>query len=396
MEFRNLTPFSVMEYAMDDKHNERHRVVVMKTGYQLKQDESGQWQAKLMENPPLPLCVEDKFSGEMNVSSVLRESDLAPLKPACDIIINGTAYTPDGIAVSEMTAAILMRSPSGEVILDKKLRVTGKRFYQRQPLTGQWYETEPEPFTSLPLDYRYAFGGECRMEADSEYANRIPEEYRLTEEQRRKHPDRENPPLAHITCPVNPLGLGYMQSWYLQTCGVSQVEAPRIIAVASPFTLRQFAACLDGKADWFTPEFQPAGFGAVGRSWWPRLLLAGTYDQEWLEIQHPDLPDDFDFGYWNCAPQDQQIPFLQPGTEIALTGFHPDGDISFLLPPHQARVLLRMNTGELIPQLMWTDTLHIDTDTRMVSLTWRYLLPVSADVRVMEARYSTGKMPSWR
>lgn len=24
MEFRNMTPFSVMEYAMDDKHNERH------------------------------------------------------------------------------------------------------------------------------------------------------------------------------------------------------------------------------------------------------------------------------------------------------------------------------------------------------------------------------------
>nr|WP_233446082.1 DUF2169 domain-containing protein [Lelliottia nimipressuralis] len=93
MEFRNLTPFSVMEYAMDDKHNERHRVVAMKTGFRLVQDDNGQWQTQLMENPPMPLCIEDEFAGEMNCSPVLRESDLAPLKPACDVIVNGTAHT---------------------------------------------------------------------------------------------------------------------------------------------------------------------------------------------------------------------------------------------------------------------------------------------------------------
>ena len=78
MEFRNLTPFSVMEYAMDDKLDERHRVVAMKTGFRLMQDAEGLWQTQLMENPPLPLCVEDEYSGEINRSPVLRESDLAP------------------------------------------------------------------------------------------------------------------------------------------------------------------------------------------------------------------------------------------------------------------------------------------------------------------------------
>ncbi|WP_330983246.1 MULTISPECIES: DUF2169 domain-containing protein [Enterobacterales] len=390
MEFRNLTPFSVMEYAMDDKHNERHRVVVMKTGFRLIQDEKGRWRTQLMENPPLPLCVEDEYSGEMNVSPVLRESDLAPLKPACDIIVNGTAYTPGGVAAPEMTAGVLMRSPSGDVILDKKLQVTGKRFYQRHALTGQWYETEPEPFTSLPLDYRYAFGGECRIEADSEYAGRIPEEYRLTDAQRREHPDPDNPPLAHMACPVNPLGLGYAQPWHLQACGIHQVEAPRIIATDSPFTLKQFMACLDGKADWFAPEFQPAGFGVVGRTWWPRLLLAGTYDQEWLETQHPELPDDFDFNYWNCAPDDQRIPFPLPGPEFVLTGFRPNGDIHFTLPAHQGRLLLRAMSGHRMPLPMLLDTVEINTDTLTVALTWRFLLPNNTPpVRVLEARYRT-------
>lgn len=396
MEFRNLTPFSVMEYAMDDKHNDRHRVVVMKTGFRLKQDERGEWQAELMENPPLQLCMEDEFSGEINRSSVLRESDLAPLKPACDIIINGTAYTPDGIPASEMTAGVLMRAASGEVLLDKKLRVTGKRFYQRQALTGQWYETEPEPFTALELDYRFAFGGECRVEADNKYASRIPEQYRLTEAQRREHHDQDNPPLAHIVCELNPLGLGYTQLWYLKACDIHQVEAPRIIATESPFTLDHFVACLDGKADWSAPEFQPAGFGCISRTWSPRLPLAGTYDREWLENGHPNLPDDFNFSYWNSAPGNQQIPFPEPSSTITLQGLHPDDDITFTLPANQAVILLRMNTGALAPQKMWVDTFVIDTDALTVAQTWRYLLPANSPVRVMEARYSMEGESLWR
>lgn len=295
MEFRNLTPFSVMEYAMDDKHDKLYHVIAMKTGFRLVQDAEGHWQAKLMEYPPLPLSVEDKFSGEMNRSPVLHESDLVPLKPTCDIIVNGTAYAPGGAATQEMTAGVVMYAPSGGVLLEKKLKITGQRFYQRQALTGQWYETEPEPFTSLPLDYRYAFGGECRVGADSRQAARIPEAFRLTEIQRNEHPAQDNPPLAHMVCPVNPLGLGYMQPWYQQAGDIQQSEAPRILSVEHPFTLHHFIACLDGKADWFAPEFQPAGFGCISRTWLPRLPLAGTYDQAWLENRHPGLPDDFNF-----------------------------------------------------------------------------------------------------
>ncbi|KKI41481.1 DUF2169 domain-containing protein [Hafnia alvei] len=390
MEFRNLTPFSVMEYAMDDKHNERHHVIAMKTGFRLVQDVEGHWQAQLMENPPLPLCLEDEFIGEMNMSPVLRESDLAPLKTACDIIINGTAYTPGGVAVPEMMAGVLMRSPLGDVILDKKIRVTGPRFYRRQGLTGQWSETEPEPFTFLPLNYRYAFGGECRVEAASEYAERVPEEFHLTEAQRGEHPDRDNPPLAHVVCEMNPLGLGYAQPWYLRACDIQQVEAPRLIATDSPFTLKQFTAVLDGKADWNAPEFQPAGFGCLSRTWVPRLRLAGTYDQEWLKTQHPDLPDDFDFNYWNCAPDDQRVPFPLPGPEFVLTGFRPEGDIHFILPAHQGRILLRAMSGHRMPLPMLLDTVEINTDTLMVALTWRFLLPGNTPpVRVLEARYRT-------
>ncbi|WP_087879602.1 DUF2169 domain-containing protein [Citrobacter freundii] len=128
MEFRNLTPFSVMAYAMEDIHGKRYHVVAMKTGFRLVPGDNGQWQTVLMEYPALPLCLEDKFSGEMNVSPVRQESDLAPLKPACDILVNGTAYTPDGIAVPEMTAGVSIHDPSGDVILDKRLRIGAYAF----------------------------------------------------------------------------------------------------------------------------------------------------------------------------------------------------------------------------------------------------------------------------
>ncbi|ROW33921.1 DUF2169 domain-containing protein, partial [Citrobacter europaeus] len=41
MEFRNLTPFSVMEYAMADKHGERYHVIAMKTGFRIVPDGDG-------------------------------------------------------------------------------------------------------------------------------------------------------------------------------------------------------------------------------------------------------------------------------------------------------------------------------------------------------------------
>ncbi|ENA0608835.1 DUF2169 domain-containing protein [Enterobacter bugandensis] len=126
----------------------------------------------------------------------------------------------------------------------------------------------------------------------------------------------------------------------------------------------------------------------MGRTWLPRRSLAGTYDRAWLEHVHPALPKDFDFRYWNGAPLDQQIPYPTPGAGVCLSGFHADGDIAFTLPRGQAEILLRLNTGELIPQRMWIDTLHIDADARRVALSWRFMLPVAPDIRVIEARYA--------
>lgn len=48
MEFRNLPPFSVMQYRMLDKQDESYQVIAMKVGFSLEPGASGVFQAQPM------------------------------------------------------------------------------------------------------------------------------------------------------------------------------------------------------------------------------------------------------------------------------------------------------------------------------------------------------------
>ncbi|WP_246019934.1 DUF2169 domain-containing protein [Limnobaculum zhutongyuii] len=390
MEFRNLTPFSSLNYFMLNQARDEFHVVVAKVGYRLHQQLDGVWQAVVMDDAAIPLCIQDEYRGEMNISQVVQESDLAPLKPRCDVIINGTAYAPGGVACPQFPVSVRLDAPDMNILLEKTLLVTGERyFYPVLPgrVKGTWKLSKPEPFTSLPLDYRYAFGGECRIAQGDKAANRVEQSNRLTEMQQKDHPDQENIPVAHTAFQGNPLGRGYVEGWYLNALRLDKVAAPRIVTPQAPYSAQNFTTLLQGKADLSLPVYQPAGLGIVGRTWQPRLAKAGTYDDIWLKERHPYLPDDFDFGYWNSAPQDQQIAFPPANLTLTLTNLTPEGELVCELPNHMTFILLRMSSGEVIPQTMFLDTLLIDADNLTVSVSYRYVLPVERPVRVMELRY---------
>lgn len=389
MEFRNQTPFSALNFMMLDKNNDENHVVVMKVGYRLEPTGNGTYRVRVRDDDAVLLCIEDEFSGVPNTSTVIQESDLAPFKPYCDVIISGTACTPGGIPDAKINTAVKLTSSAGNVLLEKHLQVTGSRLFQKNPLTRKWLLTEPEPFISLPVIWEAAFGGECRISESEEGAETIPKTARLTDVQRASHPDAPQAPLAHTVCENNPLGKGYITPWYPATKQAVSYPAPQITDPCAPLTGEQFAEQIAGQADLSAPPFQPAGFGFTGRTWQPRRALAGTFDNAWLKERHPALPADFDFQYWNAAPRDQQIPFPQLPVSVALTGFSSSGGIHFSLPEHLAFVLLRFTDGVIVPARMNLDTLHIDADKLDVSACWRFLLPKSAPIRVMEARYET-------
>lgn len=140
--------------------------------------------------------------------------------------------------------------------------------------------------------------------------------------------------------------------------------------------------------------YTPAGFGIVGRSWAPRLALAGTYDQNWEDHHWPGLPQDFDFTYWNGAPADQQVAYPTPDARIELFNLvdprlSVDGRCDIQLPGHRPFVLLRMDNGVMLPLPLLTDTLRIDTDAMTLSMTHRISLPGTLGIRVLEARFET-------
>jgi hypothetical protein len=396
MEFRNLTPFAAMQYAMLDASDEEKHVVVMKVGYQLQPTGRGGYQLRVRDEDAVPLCFEDEFSDKVNASSVLQESDLAPFKPVCDVIINATAWSAQRHPCAEIPVSIEIKNAEGASLLTRKLMVAGEHYFEQHVLTGKWSLSPPESFVSYPLRWEGAFGGESRLDKHEKITGEMDRAALLTAEQQARHPQAPNAPLAHQACAHNPSGLGFITPWYARAKQPTRYPAPRIFDPQHPLTAEDFTAQIAGNADLNSPCFHPVGLGTLGRAWQPRLALAGSYDEEWLATRHPFLPADFDFSYWNCAPAEQQIPYPTLPLSVSLEGVSPDGPLHFSIPEHVAFVLLRMEKGIWLPQRMQIDTLHIDSERREVTVCWRCLISATPPVRVMEARFETDpqKLPA--
>ncbi|WP_232796079.1 DUF2169 family type VI secretion system accessory protein [Citrobacter rodentium] len=306
---------------MRDKDDRENFVVVMKTTYRLTENGTARFWAELIDDEAdmALLCFQDEYRHDMHHSMVIQESDMSPFKPRCDIIINGTAHALGNQPVDSLPVSVTLLSPENQPLMNKKLVVTGERAFRRTD-KKTWELTLPQPFTSLPVVWIYAFGGECRINGQDKGNDAVPEYCLLSQEARSVHPDRNNPPLAHSVYPANPIGRGYITPWYLTATQADSFPAPRIEQPDNPFTAEAFQALVNGHSNVPADVYRPAGLGITGRSWQPRLARAGTYDHSWLTQRHPYLPQDFEFSYWNAAPEDQQIAALPPGCRFILSG----------------------------------------------------------------------------
>ena len=418
MEFVNYTPFPAMAYQALDQHEQCFHVVALRTTSEIKT-----YGALQFIPEQAPLAVTDDYHGEMNKSSVRQESDLAPFKPQCDVIIIGKAYAPAGRPARRFTAGIRIAGPKqprplppqpqglnptmqpspaavaawqreveeartnplpGPVILDRQLAVCGSRYWEKGSFGG-WALTSPEPIVSLPLQYEYAYGGECRIGPEDPASKDVEPKYRLTADERREHPDGpDRAPVAHRACEKNPVGMGFVEEWYLKSKKIKRVRAPQIELPEDP--MREF-----GKT------YPAQGFGIITKAWLPRRKLCGTIDDAFIQSGKP-LPEDFDFAFWNGAHPDLQVPWLAGNEEITLTNLCPhnmpgatrdkSGNtvLRFMLPGHQPFVLVRYEDGAMVPTQAELDTLVIEPDERKVSCVYRLLLTMEPAVRMLEAR----------
>jgi hypothetical protein len=389
MEYRNFTQFPSLAYEGLDQYEQQFHVAVLRMTLEICPDNSLKFAEDQTE-----LVVVDEYYGEMNKSSVKQESDLVPFKPKCDVLFIGSAYAPGGKPASQFQVGIKI---TGSVTLDKRLVDTGASFWEKED--SDWNLTELASITSLPLQYEYAYGGECRIEIEDPAAKSVKEEFHLTPQQRQEHPDgQEQAPLAHTAYDRNPVGLGYTEEWYLdaimdshnqeaeETASIEQenkLPAPQILSPTEP--LLEF-----GK------HSAPEGFGVINKACQPRLKLAGTYDEDFIKSE-AWLPEDFDFAYWNCAQTDMQIPYPQGTETIELINLTPSGVqdkqgdtvARFVLPGCKPYLLARFEAGEMLPIAFKIDTLIINTDEKNLTLVYRAVLPKEPTVRVLEARMMT-------
>ena len=191
--------------------------------------------------------------------------DVGMPKPRGEVLLTGSCFSPRGTVRNTSTVSFRVGN------LRKEIAVFGDRWWEDNN-TGIDVITDPVPFSELPLTWRNAFGGE-------DFA-------------------------------ANPIGKGITP--VLRKDGELWTPLPNI----------EYRDMIIGDPE-DRPE--PAGFGVVDMMRPQRQKKTGTYDDKWLKERWPYFPDDMDYEYFNCAPEDQYIDaFFKGGEAIEIRNMHPD------------------------------------------------------------------------
>ncbi|MGK3996667.1 DUF2169 domain-containing protein [Sorangium sp. So ce1024] len=245
-------------------------------------------------------------------ASLRAASDLAPFKRRVDVLVVGHAHAPLG----ERTSSLVARLAVGAI--DKRIEVHGHRAW-----TANGQLTTATPFARMALRWERAASG----------------------------PDRWNP------------------------VGIPPNAAPDARGLRMAPGLLPPGTELRSPAD----PLPPAGFGPIAPSWPERAAKlrrhAATFAHDaWAERP---LPEDIDPGYFNAAPPDQQLDRLPAGERIVLAHLHPRyPQLSTALEEVIPRAALLQRGAAPQEMRLRCDTLWIDADRGICTLTWRGAVPL--------------------
>lgn len=321
LEIRNKTPFNASLIPSLDKHGQNYAVIIIKGTFDIHSRAA----ALVIIDEQQPLQQNDVFYGEPGISSIQYEADVAPIKQAVDIVLNGHAYATAGHQVSAIEASLQIGQHK------KTVRVIGDRTWQKDNLL--WRQTSPEKFARMPLVYENAFGGVAQIANDQ---------------------------TAMEFCAYNPVGKGFVG-----TKGQGMKEGLALPNIEDPAHLIQY---------WDDCPI-PVGFGFIGRNWQPRLAYAGIYDKQWQQERMPLLPMSFDDRYNNGAHAHLVLPgAIAGGEEVIATNLSESGHLKFTLPRYRfmARAMIKGKTVAYAPIM---DTVVIEPDAMRVLITWRVAIP---------------------
>ncbi|MCC6874280.1 MAG: DUF2169 domain-containing protein [Sandaracinaceae bacterium] len=248
-------------------------------------------------------------------ASLRYDADLALIKPQGEWWLTGHARAPEPVRELNCRARVGEREARFAVIGDRWWRPDG----------GQ---TDPEPFTELPLAWERSFGG----------------------------PGFE----------ANPLGRGLAPD---PNDPQGRIAVPNI---------ERHDRLLRSPGE--RPD--PVGAWPIPRSWRERARHLGTYDGAYLRERWPYFAEDFSWRYFQAAPEGQRLTagHWRGDEEIELHQLHPaHRHVRCQLPAIKPRVFLHEAArpqGPLREVGLVLDTIAIDAGQGRAFLIWRGATPI--------------------
>jgi hypothetical protein len=129
---------------------------------------------------------------------------------------------------------------------------------------------------------------------------------------------------------------------------------------------------------------EPVGFGPIAPSWPERRERLGTLPGfSFRDLGQRPLPEGMDLSFFNTAPRDQHLRALGERVRLALDNLHPEHPrLVTTLPAVPPRAVLEGRREGPVAVTLRADTLWIDTDNELCTLTFRGMVPLqSADER---------------
>ncbi|WP_428739955.1 DUF2169 family type VI secretion system accessory protein [Sulfurimonas sp.] len=312
MELDNYTPFPSLAWENVDANNEWYVSVVSKVKLDIQvQSDDPKLHLKLSKDQGgLHFC--DVFHGEPTSSSVRYESDLVPYKKHADIVLNARTFAPNSNKQKHWSCGVKIFDKDDKELKNYKLLVSGEKDYEK--VGALWLPSMRKNVSDVNIRYEKSHGGTIKNKDGKIVKMDI----------------------------YNPVG-----------CGIKKVRDAQ----------ENVSAVQVEYYDYKLTKV-PAGFGFISRSWKSRLAYAGTYDQAWIDNQHPLPPHDFDELHNQAAhPELIMDGYLQAGTKIELHNLIKEHKVAYIqLPSYQLLSRMQYHTGDVI-KAMNLDTLVIDIDS---------------------------------
>jgi len=287
-------------------------------------------------------------NGDPQSCTIQHEYELAPYKPAVDIVVIGKVYAPGGVPSTQMTASAQIGDRK------KVITVFGDRDCSYRENMAPVF-SDPRPFTEMQVRYERAYGGR----------------------------DETSDPNLPFFYPRNNMGTGVAlrnTKDTIQGLTLPNFEDPNDLLTADRITI--------GKPEAWPQQPLPQGFGWFQRTWYPRCTFAGTYPahvdvdtvttEERLGLLQKNhvaiakqfkLPS-FDSRFNNGASHGMQFPQIAGDETVRLRGLSPDGLLEFSLPGETPSISLDIGFGaqELEVKL---HTVSIRPDDLELDMIWR-------------------------